>query len=70
MIDNFEAGRGAQELPEVSRGGTWWRAYNAVTEHLTYDRGRAEDSRLNSLWFGELVRINGRALQTALELSA
>jgi phage/plasmid-like protein (TIGR03299 family) len=46
-------------LADVGRGnslssirGTYWSAYNGVSEWLTYNRGRGEDNRLNSLWFG------------------
>jgi phage/plasmid-like protein (TIGR03299 family) len=59
----FEAGRG-NAMPRVR--GTWWAAYNAITEYLSYERGRSADSRLNSLWFGDGARINHRALSTAL----
>ena len=42
-----EAGRG-NGLPSIR--GTYWTAYNGVSEWLTYNRGRSEDNRLNSLW--------------------
>jgi phage/plasmid-like protein (TIGR03299 family) len=63
----FEDGRG-QNLP--SAAGTAWGAYNAVSEYLGYEAGRSDDTRLSSLWFGEGVRINQRALQLALDLAA
>jgi phage/plasmid-like protein (TIGR03299 family) len=50
--------------------GSWWAAYNAVTEHLSYERGRDKDSRLDNLWFGSGKRINTTALTTALQLAA
>lgn len=31
--------------------GTAWAAYNAVTEFLTWERGRNDDNRLNANWF-------------------
>ena len=45
--------------------GTWWGAYNAVTEFLSYERGRSEDTRLDSLWFGQGANLNRKALQIA-----
>ncbi len=60
----FENGAGAQLQ---SARGTLWGAYNAVTEYLTHDHGKNIDgSRLNSNWFGENMRTNDFALETAL----
>ena len=61
-----EAGRG-NDLPSIR--GTYWSAYNGVSEWLTYDRGRSEDNRLNSLWFGESAITNRHALETALDMA-
>ena len=61
-----EAGRG-NTLPSVS--GTYWTAYNGFSEWLSYNRGRTQDSRLNSLWFGDSANLNRHALQTALEMA-
>jgi phage/plasmid-like protein (TIGR03299 family) len=66
IIGLCESGRG-NNLPSVS--GTYWTAYNGVSEWLSYNRGRNEDSRLNSLWFGESANLNKYALQTALEMA-
>jgi phage/plasmid-like protein (TIGR03299 family) len=49
--------------------GTWWAAYNGVTEFLAYKRGRTTDSRINSLWFGEAADLNKWALDTAVEMA-
>ncbi|HEY7315219.1 MAG TPA: DUF932 domain-containing protein [Gemmataceae bacterium] len=62
----FEEGRGA-ELP--SARGTWWGALNAVAEYLAYDRGKSQDTRLSSLWYGESARTNQRALEVALAMA-
>lgn len=64
---NVEAGRG-QTLPGVR--GTWWAAYNGVNEYLGYQRGRTNETRLDSLWFGEGANLNARALSTAVEMAA
>lgn len=67
ILENFDSGRGNGQ---GKAKGTWWTAYNAVTEHLSYTRGKTEDSRLDSLWFGESARINEKALVSALVLAA
>jgi phage/plasmid-like protein (TIGR03299 family) len=61
-----ETGRG-NDLPSVR--GTLWTAYNAVSEWLTYGRGRSGDNRLNSLWFGNSALTNRYALEVALEMA-
>jgi phage/plasmid-like protein (TIGR03299 family) len=61
-----EAGRG-NNLPSIR--GTYWSAYNGVSEWLTYSRGRSEDNRLNSLWFGDSALTNRHALDVALDMA-
>lgn len=63
----FETGRGS-ELATAK--GKWWGAYNAVTEFLAYERGRGQDTRLGSLWFGDSARRNADALAAAVTLAA
>jgi len=65
----FETGRGNQ-MPGVA--GTYWAAYNAVTEFIQYERGNnaTQDSRLNETWFGGGMVLNKKALATALTLAA
>jgi phage/plasmid-like protein (TIGR03299 family) len=67
IIGNFEGGRGS-DLPDAR--GSYWQAYNAVTEYLSHERGRSADSRLNGLWFGEGAAINQRALSTAVAMAS
>lgn len=62
----FETGRGSDL---ATARGTWWGAYNAVTEYCGYERGTGRDARLNSLWFGASARLNGDALEAALALA-
>ncbi len=66
VIELCETGKG-NGLPSVK--GTYWSAYNGVTEYLSYVNGRNEDNRLNSLWFGQNATMNKLALQAAVEMA-
>lgn len=66
IVGLAEAGRG-NDLPSIR--GTYWSAYNGVSEWLTYNRGRSEDNRLNSLWFGDGANTNRYALEVALDMA-
>lgn len=63
VIELFEGGRG-NDLPSIK--GTAWAAYQGVTEYLQYEAGKSEESRLNSLWFGQNAARNKKALNQAL----
>jgi phage/plasmid-like protein (TIGR03299 family) len=63
----FEKGRG-NDLPEIK--GTMWAAYNAISEHLQYNRGNDDQVRLDNLWFGQGAQLNKKALDVALVMSA
>jgi phage/plasmid-like protein (TIGR03299 family) len=62
----FEKGRG-NDMPGVK--GTLWAAYNAVTEFLAHERGKDDETRLDSMWFGGGASINQRALATAVQMT-
>jgi len=66
LTNYFEAGRG-NTLPGVK--GTYWAAYNAVTEWLSHERGRSQSSRLNALWYGVGATTNQSALDYALSMA-
>lgn len=60
------------DLPGVR--GTWWAAYNAVTQWLTHHRGAAQgteheraERRFDALHFGDSRKVGARALMFALE---
>lgn len=53
-----------------NKGQTWWDGYNGVTEYLTWDRGKKQDYRLDSSWFGDSAKVNRQALELALSMSA
>jgi phage/plasmid-like protein (TIGR03299 family) len=64
VIRLYEEGAGSQ-MQGVE--GTMWGAYNAVTNYLSHERGRTQDARVDSLWFGESKKLNERALKVALQ---
>ena len=47
--------------------GTWWAAYNGVTQYLNYEASRQTETRLKSLWFGQGAKLNSYALSLALD---
>jgi phage/plasmid-like protein (TIGR03299 family) len=59
-----EEGAGS-DLPGVR--GSLWGAYNAITEWTAYERGRNEDNRLDSNWFGPSRAIRDRAFAVAMD---
>tara|TARA_Y100000296_G_scaffold51520_1_gene59056 strand:- start:2449 stop:3399 length:951 start_codon:yes stop_codon:yes gene_type:complete len=63
----FENGKGA-DIQGVS--GTYWGAYNAITEYLNYSKGRTANNRMDSIWFGQNATMSQKALDTALEMSS
>lgn len=67
ITNNFETGRGSDLK---SANGTVWGLYNAVSEYLSYERGKEEDSRLKSLWFGSSARRNELALREAIKIAS
>lgn len=66
VITLLDTQRGLSLVPAIR--GTAWQGYNAVTEYLTHESGRNEQSRLESNMFGENMRINKRALNLALTM--
>ena len=62
----METGKG-NNLPSVR--GTYWVAYNSLTQYLSYNAARNDDNRLNSLWFGQNSKLNSHALSIAVEMA-
>ncbi len=68
----------ANSLPSIS--GSWWAAYNAMTEHLSHAAGgeggkiitpeQKANNRIASLWFGPNAARNTLALKIAVEMAA
>lgn len=67
ILPLFESGRG-NDLAGVR--GTWWAAYNAVTEYISHERGQTADSRVDFAWHGPGVALNRKALEVASQLAA
>lgn len=69
IIDNIDHlvhnGFGQDKAP-----GTWYAAYNGVAEYLSYARGRNNNNRMNSLWFGTNANVNQQALTAAITMAA
>lgn len=65
----FERGPGVGTIPGVS--GSWWAAYNAVTDYIDHaqGRGRSEEGRLHASWFGVGATRSAVAMKIALAQS-
>ena len=57
-----------QDMPGVR--GTWWAAYNGFNEYLNYEKGRSNNNRMESLWFGQAGASNMQALNLATEMAS
>ena len=66
IIPMFEKGRG-NDMSEIA--GTYWAAYNGITEFLQYVKGKDPAIRLDNAWFGTGMTINQRALETAVMMA-
>ena len=66
LWDKLDNQRGLELVPAIR--GTAWQAYNAVSEYVTHDYGRNDDTRLQSQWFGESAKMNNKALELALAM--
>ena len=63
MMRLFDEGEG-NDMAGVK--GTWWAAFNAVTEFITHMRGRNSDARLDNMAMGLGVSLTDRALNLGL----
>ena len=57
-----------QDMPGVR--GTWLAAYNGFNEYLNYEKGRSNNNRMESLWFGQAGASNMQALNLATEMAS
>lgn len=67
IMNVLNGGRGKETRGK--KGITYWDAYNAVNEWGLYERGRSDDSRIASAWFGQQKADDQRALAIALKMS-
>ena len=63
MVELAFTGRG-------NRGESLWDAYNGVTEYLSHEAGRSDDTRVRSLWFGPSRAMSRRALEIGVSMAA
>jgi len=60
----FEYGKGA-DMPGIR--GTAWMAVNAVAQYVDYfKKARTQDTRLDSVWFGQGAEMKQKAFELAL----
>jgi phage/plasmid-like protein (TIGR03299 family) len=57
-----------QSMPGVK--GTYWAAWMGYNEYLNYHKGRTNDNRIDSLWFGQGANEDMKAFNTALEFAS
>lgn len=66
VIDLLDTQKGLELVPAIR--GTAWQAYNAISDYVTHDYGRSEDSRFVGQFFGESAKINQKAFELALTM--
>jgi phage/plasmid-like protein (TIGR03299 family) len=66
LQDAIHFGQG-QNLESI-KNTAWW-AYNGVTNWLSHTKGRSNETRLDSLFWGDSKRVNQLAIETALTLA-
>lgn len=66
LIADLIGGGTGQDIGGVA--GTWWAAFNGMTEWLDHKRGN-DESRAEQKWYGVSARIRQQALDVALEMA-
>lgn len=66
VVDLLDTQRGLELIPAMR--DTAWQAYNAISEYVTHEAGRTDDSRVNSQWFGAGAQLNNKAMALAQTL--
>ena len=61
VMELFKGAAIGSDIPGVT--GTRWQALNAVTELVDHERGRSNNTRVESAWFGTGSAIKNRALE-------
>jgi phage/plasmid-like protein (TIGR03299 family) len=65
VVELFDVSPGA-----IEAGHTYWGAYNAVNYFLAHEKGREQDTRLNSLWFGQARKQDQNAFNLATRMAS
>jgi phage/plasmid-like protein (TIGR03299 family) len=79
--DKVRASKGYQRIVSLFKGGqigsgqdaidgTLYGLLNACTQYIDYEKGRINDNRLESAWFGQGAKIKERAYTIATEAVA
>lgn len=63
-LEILETQPGAQYAP-----GSIWQLFNAATYITSNEYGRNDESRLDSLWYGQNAQRNAKAMKVALEMA-
>lgn len=66
IIELMETGKGT-DIKGVK--GSYWGAYNGVTEFFTHHKGRVLDNRMKSMFYGESKEKSKKALEVALNMA-
>ena len=61
VMQLFNGGAIGADLPGVA--GTRWAMLNAVTELVDHERGRSNNTRIESAWFGSGAALKSRAVE-------
>lgn len=61
IMQLFNGGAIGADLPGVA--GTRWAMLNAVTELVDHERGRSNNTRIESAWFGSGAALKSRAVE-------
>jgi len=61
ILSLFNGGAIGNDLPGVA--GTRWGMLNAVTELVDHERGRSNNTRIESAWFGSGAALKSRAVE-------
>lgn len=49
--------------------GSWWQAFNTITYMTDHLKGRSDDTRTESAWFGGGAKLKTKALELALDMA-
>ena len=61
ILELFNGKAIGSDIPGVT--GTRWGMLNAVTELVDHERGRSDNTRIESAWFGTGAALKNRALE-------